>query len=176
MTCFTFDNLILGSKLTNFIANPAPTNTWSSSAGTAWGVSFTWSNGISTPNGEASIVGPGVAGSTSQSANVNNIMLCFGAKKQEALASLTFDYWFFGGNLNLMINGVFQNFGQFMDMDGKAFDTAIASVTSTSMTGGDSGTVKLTGVIDLQYFFGHIGIGGQELFVDNICWELPGPS
>jgi hypothetical protein len=67
----------------------------------------------------------------------------------------------FGGNLNILINGVFKNFNDFPDIDG-----AVIGGVTVSVAYGPTGqpqTICLCGPVS-QFM-----IGGQELFLDNLC-------
>jgi hypothetical protein len=37
--------------------------------------------------------------------------------------------------------------------------------------GNDKGVVEFTGKITDDRWWGHLGIGGQELWIDDFCWE-----
>ncbi|MEE8524447.1 MAG: hypothetical protein V3T72_10990, partial [Thermoanaerobaculia bacterium] len=72
----------------------------------------------------------------------------------------------FGGNLNIEINGDFQNFGDFADIDGMIIGGVQVAVTNGF--GNDQGTLLLTGEIH------SLAIGGQELVIDHVCFtEVP---
>ncbi len=72
---------------------------------------FTWSNGTSTSSGMAVIGNAGQAGSIGNEVNTNNVNLSFDFPGTPAGLTL----WFgeYGGNLNIRINGDFQNFADF---------------------------------------------------------------
>ena len=83
-----------------------------------------------------------------------------------------FDYWE-GGGINVMeVNGAVVNFPHFFDfgpLTGTTWPTALGSVTinvtEVAAPGAFEGTVEVVG--DIQ----SLRIGGQELFVDNVCFE-----
>ena len=75
----------------------------------------------------------------------------------------------YGGNLNLRINNDFRNFRNFADVHG----TTIGGVNVNVLSGGngnDSGKIKFTGTIQDQGNWGHLAIGGQEFWIDDLCW------
>lgn len=123
---------------------------------------FVWSNGTVFNGGMARVVNSGLAGGSGLEINTNNINLSFdfGAPLPKGL-SLQFGEY--GGNLNVEINGDFANFQNFDDVDG----TTIGGVLVEAMGGGGGGTGHL-------FLFGTVydfAVGGQELWIDNVCPE-----
>lgn len=120
---------------------------------------FQWGNGQWTSGGQALVDNSGIAGGTSQEVNLNNVNLQFAfAPPSEGISLLFGEY---GGNLNIEINGDFQNFENFADIDQTNIGGVDISVTNG--LGNDQGTLELTGQIEL------FAIGGQELWVDDVC-------
>ena len=84
-----------------------------------------------------------------------------------------FDYWE-GGGINVMeVNGSvisFPNFFDFGPLNGTTWTTALGSVTinvtELATTGAFEGTVELVGDIK------SLRVGGQELLIDNVCFEF----
>lgn len=121
---------------------------------------FQWNNDIWTYAGFAQVTVDGNAGGTGQEMWCNNVTLIFVFCRQ--LTGLTLKFGEYGGNLNLMINDDFQNFENFEEING----LVIGGVTVTVSGDGDgqgTGTLTLSGTID--YF----RIGGQELYIDDVC-------
>jgi len=119
---------------------------------------FTWSNGTTTSAGMAVIDTNNLAGSIGNDINANNVNLSFDFPNTPAGLTL----WFgeYGGNLNIRINGEFQNFNDFADIDGTTIggvQVAVAQLTP------ERGVLALSGPID------DFAIGGQELWIDTIC-------
>lgn len=119
---------------------------------------FTWSNGTTTSAGMAVIDTNNLAGSIGNDINANNVNLSFDFPNTPAGLTL----WFgeYGGNLNIRINGEFQNFNDFADIDGTTIggvQVAFAQLTP------ERGVLALSGPID------DFAIGGQELWIDTIC-------
>jgi hypothetical protein len=170
MPCETFDTLLLGSQITVLFPNFAPNNTWQPPNGDFWGAKFERPNGTTTDAGLAQISKAGRAGGSGQEVTVNNINLCFGAGFGQVLKRIKLAFGEYGGNLNLKINGQFVNFANFMQIDGQVIGGVRAKVLSGGM-GNDSGEIEFTGQIRDQRWWGQLAIGGQELFIDNLCWE-----
>ena len=85
-----------------------------------------------------------------------------------------FDYWE-GGGINVMeVNGSvisFPNFFDFGPLNGSTWPSALGNVTlnvtESPTTGGFLGTVEIIGDIK------SLRVGGQELVIDNVCFEYP---
>jgi len=170
MQCETFDTLALGSQITVYALNPIPGNTFQPPNGDFWGSGFVWANGVSTNAGFARISNKKLAGGTGNEVTVNNINLCFGANMGQVLKRITFKFGEYGGNLNLMLNRQFVNFKNFLDINGQLIGGVKVNVTSGG-TGQDFGTIEFLGTIKDQRWWGHLAIGGQELWIDDFCWE-----
>ena len=168
--CETFDSLAIGSQIIVYFLNPVYTNTWQPPNGDFWGAKFVWGNGNSTDTGYARIDNKGRAGGSGHDVMVNNINLCFGANFGQTLKHIKFRFGEYGGNLNLMINRQFVNFGNFNDIHGQIIGGVKVNVLSGG-TGSDSGEVEFSGRINDQRWWWHLAIGGQELWIDDFCWE-----
>jgi len=119
---------------------------------------FTWSNGTSTSSGVATIDSGGQAGGSGNDVNTNNVNLSFDLPG--APTGLTMRFGEYGGNLNLRINGDFRNFEDFADIDGATIggvQVAVAQLTP------QRGVLVLAGAIN------DFAVGGQELWIDDIC-------
>lgn len=120
---------------------------------------FVWSNGTPTSNGYAQVWNAGLAGGSGLEMQLNNINLAFDFG--QPLHGLSLEFGEYGGNLNIEINGSFQNFQNFVDIHG----LMIGGVKAVVMNGlgNDVGRLSLFGPI--QSF----SVGGQELWIDNVC-------
>jgi hypothetical protein len=120
---------------------------------------FFFANGDPFEGGFALIEGDGQAGGSGQDVQVNNVNLAFdfGAR----LAGLSLQFGEFGGNLNLDVNGDFRNFNNFTDIDGDTIGGADVNVDFDPDN--QHGVLTLTGVIET------FAIGGQELWLDDVC-------
>jgi len=121
---------------------------------------FQWGNGEWTTDGYAQVDDQGLAGGSGQEMWINNVNLdfdfCCVLEK-----GLTLKFGEYGGNLNIEINGIFKNFADFADIDGDNFDGV--TVTVTDGLGNDTGTLTLEGEV------WSFAIGGQELWIDDVC-------
>jgi hypothetical protein len=122
---------------------------------------FTWSNGIVYAGGQAMVGSGGLAGGTGQELAVNNVNLDFDFGNPAKTISLLFGEY--GGNLNMNVNGDFRNFDNFADLNGLVVGGA--QVTVINGLGNDQGRLELEGIIT------SFSIGGQELWIDEVCWE-----
>ena len=124
---------------------------------------FTWSLGGTTSAGFAEVQNGGLAGGSGQELQVNNTLLRFDFF--EPVSGLSLKYGEYGGNLNMEINGDFHVFEDFVD---------IGSGTPTPSLGGvdifvhddplsDRGEIILVGHVE------QFKIGGQELWIDDVC-------
>ncbi len=170
MRCEKFDSLPVGSQITAYLLNPAPNNTWQPPNGDFWGAKFVSANGNSTDTGYARITRAGHARGSGLEMMVNNINLCFSANFGQVLKRITVAFGEYGGNLNLMINRQFVNFSNFRDIHGQTIGGVKVNVV-TGGAGHDSGQIEFTGDIYDQRWWGHLALGGQELWLDNLCWE-----
>jgi len=125
-------------------------------------VPFQWSSGIWTAAGVATIVVSNwAAGSPVQEMNLNNISLQ--VLPAPAVATATFNYADFGGNVNLRVNGALANVADLSAVPAVLGGVGVV-VTRINLFGYHFGTVTLNGVIN------GFTVGGQEFFVDDVCW------
>jgi len=119
-----------------------------------------------TAGGTATIVATNfAAGSPVQEMNLNNINLH--VVPNPAVGSVTFAYADFGGNVNLAVNGVLVSLGELMASPGMLGGVNVA-VTKIVAFGYHYGVVTLTGGggVAINAF----AVGGQEFYVDDVCW------
>jgi hypothetical protein len=126
---------------------------------------FTWGDGSPATSGFVEVSNQGDAGGSGQELTINNVNLImdFGGP----VDGLSLRFGEYGGNLNININGDFQNFDLMSDLNGL---TPIGGV-DVNVTGGlgnDTGVLELAGNVT---FF---SIGGQEFFIDEVCPGGPG--
>lgn len=133
---------------------------------------FQWSNSKWTNNGFAKVGNAGRAGGSNQEIEINNINLAFDFNT--SCKSLSFLFGEYGGNLNIGINGDFRNFENFADINGTTIGGVNVSVVNGF--GNDKGVLKLSGKIIKSKFtlgkkdvWASIIIGGQELWIDDVC-------
>jgi hypothetical protein len=155
--CVVFDPLPLGSVYTtgaSFVEGPVVMKVGP----------FQWLNGIYTSAGYAEIDAGGLAGGSGQDLRLNNatVSFDFGGKVTKIVCAVG-EY---GGNINLEVNGLLWNFNDFSALPGTSLGAVAVSSTMTPTTSprGEIGTLELAG--DITSF----SIGGQELWIDNVCY------
>ncbi|MFQ5640977.1 MAG: hypothetical protein ACE5IR_23615 [bacterium] len=170
LRCETFDTLALGDRITVFTQGGPPGNTFQPPNGDFVGRVFYDADGNPTSDGFAEIENATRAGGTGHDVEVNNINFSFSANFGQTLNKVKFSFGEYGGNLNLSINGQMVNFDNFVDIDGQVIGGVKVTVLSGGL-GNDSGEIELNGTIRDETNSGHITVGGQELWIDNFCWE-----
>ena len=121
---------------------------------------FTWSNSTVYTGGHALVSNSQLAGGTGQDLNLNNVNLAFAfPRKLDALSLLFGEY---GGNVNLQVNGIFTNVANLAALNGANF--AGAQLTVVNGFGNDKGRLTLQGLVS------DFAIGGQELWIDHVCF------
>ena len=167
MTCESLDTLLISKQIT--VTSP-PGNSFQPPTMDIGAHPFAWASGTLTPNGFAKIENGGRAGGFANEINVNNIMLSVSIGFGKTLQKVHLSFGEYGGNLNVSINNKLVNFRNFSDIAG----TTINGVTVNLVTGGggnDMGQIEFTGhMIDQASGLGQFSIGGQELYIDDICF------
>jgi hypothetical protein len=120
---------------------------------------FFLANGDPIEDGFALIEGDGQAGGSRQDVQVNNVNLAFAFGVR--LAGLSLQFGEFGGSLNLDVNGDLRNFNNFTDIDGDTIGGADVDVNFDPDN--QHGVLTLRGVIET------FAVGGQELWLDDVC-------
>jgi hypothetical protein len=151
--CIDFDTLNLGDQ---YVVG----DSFSAGSVTVKFVEFEWGNGTLTSNGFAEVQDGGMAGSSGNEMLINNINLVFDFGG--TVSGVTIAFGEYGGNVNLDVNGDFQNVGDFMDLNGAVVGGATVAVTTNAS--GELGAIELTGSIQT------VTIGGQELWIDDVCY------
>lgn len=117
---------------------------------------FQWGNSVWTTGNYVEAAGS-TLGKTMKINNMN-LRIDMGAA---GINGLSFDFGEFGGNINMTVNGEFRNFGNFADLNGQSIGGTTVAVQNG--LGNDVGAVALTGAVV------SFSVGGQELWVDNVC-------
>jgi len=120
---------------------------------------FVWGNGTPTADGYAAVAAQRAAGGFGNEMQVNNINLNFMFDVPSTGLSMLFGEY--GGNLNINVNGDFLNFANFADINGRVIGGVNISVLNGF--GNDKGFLQLSGTIKT------FALGGQELWIDNVC-------
>lgn len=123
---------------------------------------YLWPTGVTTTGGSAKIDAFGRAGGSGNELRPNNVNVSFDFGRIERL-ELKFGE--LGGNVNIRVNGDLRNTANFADLNGQT----IGGVTMTvnDPTGANRGTIVLDGVIE------EFEVGGQELWIDDLCPTPP---
>ncbi len=140
---------------------------------TVAGQDFIWSDGTPTSGGYTQVGNSGLAGGSGLEMQVNNINLNLDLGGTVGYMEILFGEY--GGNLNLEINGDFHNFDDFVAINGLTIGGVDVFVTNGY--GDDYGVLALSANTDS---ISHLTIGGQELWIDDICYDelttLPAPG
>jgi hypothetical protein len=150
--CVDFENLAAGTTFT-------VGNTFNASGYPVEVKQFQWANGVWTSSGYAQIQGGGNAGASGNEVMANNVNLAFDFLG--TITDLTVRFGEYGGNLNIEINGDFRNFANFADIHGTTIGGVGVSVVNGH--GNDQGVLSFSGSID------SFAVGGQELWLDDLC-------
>ncbi len=129
---------------------------------------FQWDNGQWYADGVARIVNSDNAGGVASEINLNNINLRVVPNSPGYTAS--YKYAHFGGNINLGVNGFLRNTYDLSTLDGTVVGGCDVEVTQTVVNPSlRTGEVEI--ICPAPVLLEKFGIGGQEFFVDDICFE-----
>jgi hypothetical protein len=173
LTCTGFETLPLGAQY-SVVVNQQPQPPHIVQPGPPVNVApgvqmipndFQWSNALWAGEqgfpGVATVENTGQAGGTGQEMGVNNINLLFEFDHDLEFVSLRFGEY--GGNLNFSVNGDFVNFGTFQDIANTTIGGVNVTIVQTQ--GSPLGVLSLDGPIK------NFAIGGQELWIDDVCYR-----
>jgi uncharacterized protein (DUF3820 family) len=116
-------------------------------------------------DGDAEIVKAGCTCDTTQEMRLHNVNLDFDFDDPWPGLSLSFGEY--DGILNIKINGIFQAFENFDDIDGTFIGGTVAEVSGDG-SGSGCGTLTLVGTVNSLF------IGGQNFCIDHVCCPLFG--
>jgi len=133
-------------------------NSFADSGVTVTAAPFQWSGGGWTSAGFTRVDTLNLAGGLGNDMNLNNITLQFDFGR--SVEDLRFLFGEYGGNVNLTINGDFKNETDFSVLHGQIVGGTLVEVLS-SATG--FGVVRITGTVI------SFSVGGQELWIDDVC-------
>lgn len=167
--CENFESLSIGSQIG--VAS-TPSSGFQPPNGDFWGYKFEFKNGTVTNDGSATIENLGKAGGAGNEVKINNMGFVFSTDIGQTLSRIRFFFGEYGGNINLSINDEFINFDDFSDINGMTIGGIQVSVLSGG-NGNDTGEIEFSGTIRGQQNLrsAHFMIGGEELWIDNFCWE-----
>jgi hypothetical protein len=155
--CVEFESLELGSEF--------PTGTSFSEGDVIMTMQpFVFSNGEPTSDGFGRIDEGGSAGGSGKELRLNNANVAF--DWGEVVTEVSCRVGEYGGNLNLEVNGESWNFQDFSALPGTSLgnvDVSAAVEEVTTPGSGERGTIKLVGPVT------SFSVGGQELWIDDVC-------
>lgn len=167
-TCESLDSLALASQI---VVGSPPTNSFQPPTMDISAHPFTWGSGTVTSGGHAMIQHGGLAGGSGGEIAVNNILTGISVGFGQALEALRFSFGEYGGNLNLSINNKFVNFDNFSQINGQTIGGVHVNVLHGGH-GNDKGQIEFIGhMVDQSQGLGQLSIGGQELWIDDICFN-----
>lgn len=153
--CIQFDDVATGTRYN-------VGDSFSSSGTQVTVKDFQWGNGGGTSDGFAEVDSQGRSGGSKQDMHTNNANLSFDVG--EGCEGLSLVFGDYGGNENIEINGDFHVFNEFSEIDGIQIGGVDVTVSiTTSDVSKDLGTLTLSGTIN------SFAIGGQELWIDDVC-------
>lgn len=158
--CVHFNDLTLGTQYLvgdNFTSVGVPVSA----------TDFVWSSGTVFSGGYSEVQLAALSGGSGYEMAVNNISLKF-ALPNRFDYGLRMQFGEYGGNINVEINGDFYNVDNFTDLHGLAIGGT--SVYVVNGLGNDMGVLHVVGNVDTFV------VGGQELWIDNVCPRRPGTN
>jgi hypothetical protein len=167
-TCESLDSLALGSRI---VIGPPPINSFQPPTMDIAAHPFTWRNGTMTSNGYAEIQSAGRAGGSRNEMAVNNLLVSISVGFGQTLQAVRISFGEYGGNLNVSVNNAFRNFDDFAQINGTTIGGVQVSVPSGGL-GNDLGQIEFVGTMtDQASGLGQLAVGGQELWIDDICFD-----
>lgn len=122
---------------------------------------FTSSRRLSLVGGYIGVDTKGHAGDYGSEIQVDNVNIT--PRLNGSWNNLSFSFGEYGGNLNININGDLRIFDDFSDINGLSIGGV--KVLVLNGYGNDAGFVQLYGKVE------SFAIGGQELWLDHLCWR-----
>jgi hypothetical protein len=124
---------------------------------------FQWSNGTWTTSGTAKVDDRNYGQGSGIDLNANNVNLNF--QFDYPVDKITLKFGELGGNNNIRVNGGFQNVPNLVDLNGNSINGVQITVNANQQGNNWYGTMELDGTIN------EFAIGGQELWIDDVCPE-----
>ena len=122
---------------------------------------FQWGNGTWTSTGFAKVDNRNRAAGSGNDVNTNNANLNF--QFDYPLKKITLRFGEYGGNNNIKVNNDFRNVANLNSLGGATIGGVQVTVAATPLGGNWLGDLTLEGTIHA------FSIGGQELWVDDVC-------
>ncbi|GIG20198.1 hypothetical protein Cch01nite_09220 [Cellulomonas chitinilytica] len=166
--CESLDSLPVGLTVVNGLP---PVNSFQPPLMDIAAHPFAWASGVTTTAGQATTEAGGRAGGSGTEIRVNNIVLSVSIGFGQVMHAARIRFGEYGGNVNLSVDGVTANVADLASLNGKTMGGVTVSVP-TGGFGNDMGVLELTGTMPDQAFgLGQFAIGGQELWIDDICYQ-----
>ena len=124
---------------------------------------FQWSNGTWTTTGHAKVDDRNYGQGSGNDLNANNVNLNF--QFDYPVDKITLKFGELGGNNNIRVNGGFQNVPNLVALNGNSINGVQITVNANQQGNNWYGTMELDGTIN------EFAIGGQELWLDDVCPE-----
>jgi len=124
---------------------------------------FQWPNGTWTTSGHATVDDRNYGQGSGNDLNANNVNLNF--QFDYPVEKITLKFGELGGNNNISVNGGFQNVPNLVDLNGNSINGVQITVNASQQGNNWYGTMELDGTIN------EFKIGGQELWLDDVCPE-----
>ncbi|GAA1502427.1 hypothetical protein GCM10009677_37580 [Sphaerisporangium rubeum] len=167
-TCEPLDSLTLGKTIT---IGPPPGSSYQPPLMDIAAHPFTLANNTTTANGHAKTENSGKAGGSGVEIRVNNLTLSISRGFGQVLRRVRFSFGEYGGNINVSANNQLVNVDNFSALHRKTIGGVEATVLSGGL-GHDNGVIEFSGTMrDQQNGLGQLAVGGQELWIDDICFE-----
>lgn len=122
---------------------------------------FQWGNGNWTANGEAVVDDRNYPQGSGCNLNARNVNLNF--QLDYPLQKLTLKFADLGGNSNIRVNNDFKNVSRMINLNGTSVGGVGVAIDAVQQGNNWYGQIKLNGTIN------DFAIGGQELWIDDIC-------
>ncbi|MGC9384444.1 MAG: hypothetical protein ACP5D6_07595 [Kosmotogaceae bacterium] len=149
LKCLEFEGLTVGTKY--YVGD-----SFNESFTQVTAETFYYYGGGSTNNGYAEVQAVGMAGGSGKEIWTNNVNLEF--KFPSVLSSLKLNYGYYGGNVNIEINGALKNETDIISFNGSIISGVTVSVSD-----------PVQGILTLQGTINSFSIGGQEFVIDHFC-------
>jgi hypothetical protein len=124
---------------------------------------FQWGNSNWTSDGFVEVDDENYASGSGLDIQLNNVNVFFAF--EYPVSEITFKFGEFGGNINIKVNGEFRNIDDLISLNGSTIGTVLINVNATQQRSNWYGNITLTGNIN------DFTLGGQELWIDDICYS-----
>lgn len=124
---------------------------------------FQWNSGTWVTSGEAIVDTRTYSHGSGKDINIKNVNLNF--KLNYPLSKITLKFGELGGNNNIKINNTFKNVPDLIELNGTTIDGVLINIDAAKQGNNWYGAMEFRG--NLNSF----SIGGQELWIDDLCYK-----